>query len=140
MIKRDLLTQDLFEIPQAASGIGGLACRAEIASLMSDVLKGHDRYLVAAAMSKLLDRDISKHMLDAYTAESREDHIPPFDTAMAFDMATNGFSLINLYAKKLGAKVVVGREAIDAEIGKLERIKQEASDRIKSLKGLNKHD
>lgn len=137
MAKRDLLTQDLFEIPQPVSGEGSLVCRTEISSLMSEVLKGHDRYDVAAAMSKLLKRDISKNMLDAYTAESREDHIPPLDTALAFDMATNGFSLINLYAKKLGAKIVVGREAIDAEIGKLERIKQEASNKIKSLKQLS---
>lgn len=137
MAKRDLFTQDLFEIPQAVSGEGSLVCRTEIASLMSEVLKGHDRYDVAAAMSKLLKRDISKNMLDAYTAESREDHIPPLDTAMAFDMATNGFSLVNLYAKKIGAKIVVGREAIDAEIGKLERIKQEANNKIKSLKQLS---
>lgn len=137
MAKRDQFTQDLFEIPQAASGAGSLACRIQIAALMSEALKGYDRYIVAAEMSKLLGREISKHMLDAYTAESREEHIPPLDTAMAFDMATNGFSLINLYAKKIGAKIVVGREAIDAEIGKLERLKQEANSKIKSLKKLS---
>lgn len=137
MAKRDQFTQDLFEIPQAASGAGSLACRIQISALMSEALKGYDRYIVAAEMSKLLGREISKHMLDAYTAESREEHIPPLDTAMAFDMATNGFSLINLYAKKIGAKIVVGREAIDAEIGKLERLKQEANSKIKSLKKLS---
>jgi hypothetical protein len=135
--KRDQFTQDLFEIPQPATGAGSLACRAQIAAIMSEALKGHDRYTVAADMSRLLGREITKFMLDAYTAESRETHLPPVDTAMAFDMATNGFALINLYAQKLGAKVLVGREALDAEIGKLERIKQEANARIKSLKQMS---
>lgn len=137
MRKRDDITLDLFEIPQPASGAGSLACRAEIAGLMSEILKTHDRYTVAADMSRLLGREVTKFMLDAYTAESRETHMPPIDTAMAFDMATNGFVLISLYAQKLGAKVVVGREAIDAEIGKLERQRQEVSDRIKSLKNMS---
>lgn len=134
---QDTLTRDMFLIPQPAQNLpGSLSCRAEIANTMSDALKGLDRYEVAARMSRLLDREISKHILDAYTAESREDHIPPIDTAIAFDVATDGFALINLYSSKLGARIMVGKDALGAEIVKLERVREEAAKKIKQLKSV----
>lgn len=132
----DTMTPDMFELlpPPAASSAGSLACRVEIAHAMSDALKGHDRYEIAAAMSRLLGRDISKFILDAYTAESREDHIPPLDTAIAFDIATGSQTLANLFAAKLGARLLVGKDALDAKLGQLERIRDEAAQQIKQIK------
>ena len=101
---------------------------------MSDALKNHDRFEVAAKMSKLLGREISKHMLDAYTAESREDHIPPLDTAIAFDLAIGSSALAELFARKVGAKLVFGREALDTRLGKLERMRDGVNQEIKKLK------
>lgn len=135
--RRDPYTLDLFEQelpPAPVTTPGGLACRIEIAHAMSEALKGHDRYEIAAKMSKLLGRDISKHMLDAYTAESREDHIPPLDTAIAFDLATESNTLTEFAARKIGAKLSVGKEALDAKLGQLERIRDEAAKQIKQLK------
>lgn len=133
---KDTHSYDMFELlpPPAVSCAGSLACRAEIASTMSDALKPFDRYDIAASMSKLLGRDISKFMLDAYTAESREDHIPPLDTAIAFDIATGTNSLINLAASKVGARVLVGKDALNAELGRLQRVSDEALKKAKSLK------
>lgn len=138
MRKRDTATQDMFAmIPQPAPrSAGSLACRVEIAHTMSAALNGQDRYEVAATMSRLLGRDISKHMLDAYTAESREDHIPPLDTAIAFDMATSDFKLLNLCASKLGARVSVGADALYVELVKLERQRDQSAERVKYLKKL----
>lgn len=134
----DTLTPDMFELmpPPAASAAGSLACRAEIAHAMSDALKGLDRYDVAARMSRLLGREISKFMLDAYTAESREDHIPPLDTAIAFDLATETQTLACLYASKINARLLIGKEALNAELGKLERVRDEAAKKIRDLKGM----
>lgn len=135
MRKRDSATPDLFDIPQPApSSAGSLTCRVQIAHTMSEALSGYDRYEVAAIMSRLLGRDISKHMLDAYTAESREDHIPPLDTAIAFDMATDNVHLLNLCASKLGARVSVGKDALNAELGKMEHLRDEIGRKIKKLK------
>jgi len=135
MRKVDTLTGDLFAVPQPASPIPGvLACRPQIAGLMSEALKGHDRFDVAAKMSKLLDRNISKHMLDAYTAESREDHIPPLDIAMAFDMATDGMALLTFYSHMLGASLVVGKEYLNWQLGKLEKEKEDKAKEIKKLR------
>lgn len=136
MQKRDIYSLDLFDDmpPAPVSAPGGLYCRAEIAHVMSDALKNHDRFDVAAKMSKLLGREVSKHMLDAYTAESREDHIPPFDTAIAFDLAIGSSALAEFFAKKVGAKLVYGKEALDAKLGKLERVRDEAAKEIKRIK------
>jgi len=111
-----------------------LSCRSEIAHAMSEALKGHDRYDIAAKMSRLLDREISKHMLDAYTAESREDHIPPLDTAIAFDLAIESSVLADLFARKIGAKLATSRDAMDAKLGQLERMRDEAAKQIKAIK------
>lgn len=132
---KDTATPDLFLVPVAVGNVpGSLACRVEIAHCMSVALAGQDRYDVATQISRLTGREISKHMLDAYTAESRETHIPPLDTAIAFDMATGGVAMLNLYAAKLGARVLVGKESLDAEIGNLERLKEDAVRKIKELK------
>lgn len=136
MKARDPHTIDMFlELPPPPiSAPGGLSCRSEIAHIMSEALKGHDRYVIAAEMSKLLDREISKHMLDAYTAESREDHIPPLDTAIAFDLATESRVLGEFFARKIGAKLAVGKEALDAKLGQLERMRHETEKQIKAIK------
>lgn len=135
MRKQDTLTGDLFMIPRPViANAGALACRSEIAHAMSDALKGFDRYEICAQMSKLLGRDISKPMLDAYTAESREDHIPALDIAIAFDMAIGGHVLLDLAASKLGARISIGKDALNAQLGKLERIRDEAAKQIKQLK------
>lgn len=135
MKKLDKLSGDLFEVPQPISPYAGaLACRAQIANLMSAALKGHDRYDVATQMSRLLGREFSKNILDAYTAESREEHIPPIDTAIAFDMATGGMSLLNFYAQMLGARLVVGRENLNWQLGKLEAMREEIAKEIKKVK------
>lgn len=134
---RDMLTSDMFEIPlPVTQNAGSLSCRAEIAALMSEAIKDcdKDRYQIAAEMSRLLDRDISKYMLDAYTSESRDTQIPPIDTALAFDLATGGISLLKFYADKLGCKVVVGRDVLYTELGRIEQAKKDLANAEKAIK------
>jgi len=138
---RDILTVDMFlDVPKAViPSAGSLSCRGQIAGIMSDVLtacsaQGDDRYMIAATMSRLLGREISKHILDAYTAESREDHIPPFDTAIAFDMATGGISLLKFYSELLGCRVTVGKEVLLTELGRLTQMKKELAEQEKQIK------
>ena len=60
--------------------------------------------------------------------------MPPIDTAMAFDMATGGFALLNFYAEKLGARVAVGKENLNWQLGKLEKMRDDVAKQIKQLK------
>ncbi len=137
----DMLTADMFmDVPKAPSkGAGSLSCRAQIAAIMSDVLadcatQKIDRYDVAANMSRMLGRDISKYMLDAYTSESREDHTPPLDTAIAFDLATGGISLLKFYAELLGCRVMIGRDVLLTELGRVTQMKKELAEQEREIK------
>lgn len=137
MKKIDTLTGDLFMVPQPVAPIAGaLCCRVEIAHAMAETLREHDRYVVAAQMSKLLGTDITKNMLDAYCSESREEYHPSFERAIAFDMATGTHTLSNLMASKLGAQLVVGKDALNSVLGKLERQRDDAANKIRALKRL----
>lgn len=135
---RDIVTADLFSLPAPAPvAPGSLACRVEISSTMSQALKrcAEDRFAVAATMSRLLGDEVSIHMLNAYTSESRDTHIPSLDRAIAFDVATGQQSLLRLFAAKSGATINVGEEALHAELGRLMKQQQEIAAQAKALKG-----
>lgn len=134
---KDLLTGDLFLIPRPVEPYkGALAFRPQISGVVGDALKGLDRFEVATEMTKLLGREVSKHMLDAWAAESREDQMIPFDTAIAFDMAVGSHMLLDFAASKLGARISIGKDALHTQLGKLERQRDEAAKQIKRLKGI----
>lgn len=136
MTKRDPLTIDMFaELPPPpVTAAGGLSCRAEIAHVMSDALKGHDRYEVVSKMSRLLGADVKLSYFNNMTAESRKDAIPPLDVAIAFDLATGSSALAEFFARKIGAKLVIGKEALYVKLGQLERIQEENAKQIKAIR------
>lgn len=142
MKKRDPNTIDMFDElpPSPVTEDGGLACRVEIAHLMSNSMKGQDRYEIACKMSRLTGRNVSKARLDQMSAESAEGHIPPFDQAIAFINATGSKALAEFFARKIGAKLVFGKEALDVNLAKKMRQLDELSKEIKDLKrAIGKH-
>ena len=120
---RDFLTADLFaEIPRAASGApGSVNYSREIAAVMSQALKDcpHDRIEVAARMSRMLGREQSLSMLNAYTAESHETHNVGLERAIAFDMATERNALAEFFAHKLGGGILWGKDKLLADLGRI---------------------
>lgn len=103
---------------------------------LSDSLKhaDADRWVVAAEMSRLTGREISKYMLDAYTAESRSDHNFPFRYAAAFEVATSSYCLTNLLAKARGCKVLAGKEVLLTELGRIEQMEVDLKQQKAALK------
>lgn len=134
---KDLLTVDMFNVPSPApSTPGSMNYSREIAHAMSLALKEcpFDRVDVAARMTRLTGREVSLAMLNAYTAESREMHSPSLERAIAFDAATEGFTLLNLYAAKRGCRVMVGKDALYAELAELEKAKSEITRQEKAIR------
>ena len=134
---RDALTLDLFEVPTPTPALpGNLDLDVPLREALSDALKhcDLDRHAVAAEMSRLTGREISKSMLDAYTAESRSDHNFPFRYAAAFEAVTGSFCLTQLLAKSRGCKVLPGAEALLAELGRLEQMETEVKQQKTALK------
>lgn len=134
---RDPLTPDLFEIPVPRAALpGALDVGKQLRALISRLLKESplDRYAVAARMSETLGQDVTKHQLDSWTAESREGWRFPLEYLPALESALETHDVTVWLADLRGCRVLVGKEALDAEIGKLERLKEEASRKIKQLK------
>lgn len=138
---RDFVTADLFGERQPVQA-GSLACSVEIAHTMSQAIKAaqQERQItrdeVALRMSRYLGRTVSVGMVNAYTAESRETHNTSLERAIAFDHATESFALLELHARKCGAKVLMGRDVLLAELGRIELDKRELAEREKALRVL----
>lgn len=130
----------LFDDPQIPKPVsfspGSLDYDLELRGLMSEALKKSpkSRYQVAAKMSELIGQEVSKSQLDAWTAESRESWRFPFVYGLAFEVALDSFCLTEFLARRRGVKIVAGDEIRQAEIGRLESIKEEISKKLKALK------
>lgn len=135
--RADLLTLDMFEVPVPRNPLpGGLSVGPALRGLISDLLKvSHkSRHEIAARMSELTGHEVTKHQLDSWTAESREGWRFPLEYLPALEVALETHDITAWLANLRGCKVLVGKEALDAEIGKMERMKEEAGKRIKQLK------
>lgn len=129
----------MFQVPMPADPLpGSMDYRAEIAHLVGEALKSADgdRYAVAAAMSRLTGHDVSKYMLDAWSSEARDSYNMPFYQAPVLESACNTLILSSWLAEKRGGRLLVGKDALAAELAKLERAKEQAAKQIRELKRL----
>lgn len=133
----DNLTLDLFEVPAPTNPLpGALNYNRVVRSLLSEILKTCPlkREQVAARMSELTGDQITVHQLNAWTAESREGWRFPLEYLPALEVAAETTALIGWAADVRGGKILIGKDALDAEIGKLERLKEETTRRIRQIK------
>jgi hypothetical protein len=136
---KDDRTLDIFTVPQpipAVPGNGNYA--AQVSELVSEILKGSelDRYEIAAQMSRLSGDDVSKNMLDAWSSPARADHNLPLYRAALLEEVCSSHVLTNWLVNLRGGRVAYGREALDAELGRLERVAAEATRKARDLKRL----
>lgn len=138
MAKHDAATGELFaSVPQPASlDSPTMDLKVAIARAMGDALRkcDGDRYEIAARISRTLGRDVSKGMLDAYTAPSKDTHIPNLAFCIAFDAATGQNELLNLYARLRGGRALMGEDALRAELGRLEVQYEELGKQRRAIK------
>jgi hypothetical protein len=93
------------------------------------------RFQIAARMSELLGLEISKSMIDSWTAESREGvNRFPACYLPAFCEAVGSLEPLRIMVDLLGAYVIEGEEAILTEMGRIDDQKKKLSDREKALK------
>ncbi len=133
----DTRTPDLFEVPVPMSPIpGALAVGPALRGLISDLLKTSPlkRYEVAARMSELVGHEVTKHQLDSWTAESREGWRFPLEYLPALEVALETHAITAWLADLRGARLSVGREALEAQLGKVARMKDALAQQEKSLK------
>lgn len=133
----DPLTADMFAVPVPAANMpGAMDFSLAIRKLMRDAIKESPLNArdIAARMSELTGQAITEHQLHAWTAPSREAWRAPFEFIPAFEVACETHTLGAWLADVRGGRLLVGREALNAELGRLERQRDEAARRIKQLK------
>ncbi len=133
----DTASLDLFDIPIAPAPVGGsLDYATELRCVLSDALKRspRSRHEIAGRMSELTGQDITKSMLDAWTAESKSPWRFPFEFAAAFEAACESTCLQELLGRKRGSRILVGEEALLAEMGRIQKTKDELTRRERALK------
>jgi hypothetical protein len=92
------------------------------------------RWDIAAKMSELIGTDITKTMLDSWTAESKEGHRFPAIYVPAFCEVVKYTEPLKVLGMPVGVFVLPGPEALRAEIQKLEEtIRQTAAEKRKRL-------
>lgn len=135
----DTRTADLFEVPAPVAPLpGALAIGPTLRALISDLLKASplSRHQVAARMSELTGQEITKHQLDAWTAESREGWRFPLEYQPALEVALETHAITAWLADLRGGRLSIGREALEAQLGKVARMQDELAAQAKALKRL----
>ncbi|MEP3977724.1 MAG: hypothetical protein ABJM25_01730 [Parvibaculum sp.] len=97
----------------------------------------HDRPTIAARMGQFLGLpSISKAVLDAYTAESKESHDISVVRFKAFVRATGATWLWDMAVAEEGLTLLVGDEARLAEIARLQQEQREIAAELRNLKSV----
>jgi hypothetical protein len=93
------------------------------------------RFQIAARMSESLGVEVSKTMIDSWTAESREG-INRFPACYlpAFCHVVESIEPLRVLADLVGSVVVQGEDALHMELSKVEAEKQRLSEKGKAIK------
>ena len=139
MKRPDTLTGDLFMVPVEPERLPGaldygLALRRLLAESIKDCPA--NAHAIASRMAELTGHPITEHQLHAWTAPSREGWRFPLEYLPAFEAATETVAITAWLAATRGGRFLVGREALNAELGRLERMRDDAGRKIKQLKSV----
>ena len=123
----DTLTPSLFDViredsmPDHNISEGSLNIDTELRSLLSEIIHASplSRYQIGATMSELTGTDVTKTMIDAWTAESKEGHRFPANLLPAFCIATGDNRPLELLARKIGVFVMPSRRSLRDEVSQI---------------------
>ncbi|PZP65357.1 MAG: hypothetical protein DI604_24585 [Delftia acidovorans] len=132
----DLWLQPLFPSRSPIQNIDISRFRSKLKRAMARAIREcpHDRPTIAARMAQYLGLpSISKGMIDAYTAESRDTHDISLVRFKAFVFATGAVWLWDVIVSEDGLLLLEGDEARLAEIARLQQEQREIASRVKAL-------
>lgn len=127
-----------FEPALPAEGDGALAgLERFVASSISQMLKDdpRSRFEIAGGVSAFLYQDVSKAMLDAYSAESKDGHNISVARFLALIAETQRYDILDLIVRRIGCTLVVGEEVFTVELGHIQTQIDRLQARQKVLKG-----
>lgn len=142
---RDDSMGDLFAIPEPAPACaGGMDYRTLVATIVADMLEhaqrvhGLDRFQVSADLSRLVGKEISKAVLDGYTAPSRSEFNAPAWLMPALMHVCRINSYADWLAVTLGGRLALGAAALDSTIVEFDEQIAHLRDKVRGLKNLRR--
>lgn len=117
---------------------GSLVVGPRLRAALSSALRQcpFDRYEVASHMSRLLNRNISKDQVDAWTAESKDGHRIPAEYIPAFCQATGSVEPLRLLADVTDCFLLESEDALKAELGRISIERRELTRRDRAVREL----
>lgn len=102
---------------------GSLAIQGEIKGALSKMFRkcNLSRFQIAAQISELVGYEVTKSMLDNYTAESHDDVRTPADILLAATDVCRDYSIIQLLCGYAGGDFVSGEDREYMELAKIQR-------------------
>jgi hypothetical protein len=103
-----------------AEASGSMNDGALIRGLLVEAIRNSDksRAQIADEMTRLVGRDVTERMLNAYTAESKEEHRWPAELTRSFCSATGDDRLLRVLAEAAGLRVINASESRLLELGR----------------------
>lgn len=126
-----------FKAPTPSRGVAELAgLERQINELVGTILNSdsRSREVIAAEMSMLLDDEVSRAMLDAYSSPARTEHKVPFSRFCALIVVTDRQDLLDRVMRKIGVGILIGAEVDTARLGHLQQRKAMIDAEIRELK------
>lgn len=110
---------------------------ADVRLLMTNAIakSGKSRVEIAAEMSESTGAEITKAMLDAWTAGSKARWRFPFIFATAFELATGARALTNRLSEQHGLRLIDSREELFLRLGHAAYESAEAGSKMSLLRG-----
>ena len=115
---------------------GSLDIQQEICNAFSKAISRSkkSRYQIAAEMSELVGKEITKSMLDSWTAESHHEHRFPCEFLPAFCVVCNDYNPLRILGRHCRCEVLESKDAIYARLAMLEKQRSELEAESQKLK------
>jgi len=122
----------------AEPGPGSFNIQIQFQGILSDCIKRCplSRWEIAGRMSMLLGVEVTKYMLDTWTAESKGYHRFPAEYLPAFCEAVGSREPLRFLGKKSGVFVLRGEKVLRAERASKLQARKEISREIKQIDAL----
>ncbi len=119
--KIDIQSSMLSELFENQDLSGSLDISTKLRAALSAAIKRSplSRHLIAGKMSDLMDRDITKAMLDSWTADSKDAWKFPAEYIPAFCLATEDTSLLELICSECKCLLVKTEDQLRLELGNI---------------------
>jgi hypothetical protein len=110
---------------------------ADARQLLTDAItrSGKSRFEIASEMSKVTGHEITKAMLDAWTAESKPRWRFPFLFVTAFEVAIGARPMTDMLAKRHGLTLIGPEEQLYLRLGRAAYERADLDARMELLKG-----